>query len=252
MTDYITITKDNNAYSPAYDSPALYYRLTKWINGIWFPEGYQRLPLAENHIKLIGKYVDPQTQQDATQETNLSVTLSSDNHFAPLLIADQGFIVQKDIQAGGILGSGQGVLFLGHGLYWQCDRPKIILSDSSHEILKNDDGTNIVSGQGQFPQNPTPKNGQLYIRTDQVGSNPPYTIYMYNSDTSTWNSMGLTSSHSGNFDTLYLKKAGGVDPAHLDVGDLTAHGTIYGPVSKIRILQNNPQSPQNGEIWIIG
>jgi hypothetical protein len=38
----------------------------------------------------------------------------------------------------------------------------------------------------------------------------------------------------------------------LDVNDLTAHGTIYGPVSKIRVLPSNPSNPQNGEIWIIG
>ena len=225
ITDYIIIEKDNETYSPAFDSPTIYYRLTKWINGIWFPDPYPRLTVADNYLKFKGKYYNDLTQQDEYQETNLSVTLSTDNEYAPLLIADQGFIVQKDIQAGGILGSGQGVLFLGHGLVWQCDRPKITLSDSAHQILKNDDETDIASGQGQFPQTPAPEKGQIFIRTDQVGVNPPYTLYKFNG--TTWDSMGLTSSYSGNFDTLFLTKAGGVDPAHLDLCNLTVHGNFF-------------------------
>jgi hypothetical protein len=63
----------------------------------------------------------------------------------------------------------------------------------------------------------------------------------------------FSTTHGGEaYNTLYLTNYNGTASANLDVGDLTAHGTIYGPISKIRVLSTNPPSPQNGEIWIIG
>jgi len=181
-----------------------------------------------NRIKIQGRYTTSGTS-GITNPADLFVTVSLDNSYAPLLTVSEGFVVQKDIQAGGIIGSGQGVLYLGHGLVWQCDRPRITLSRSGFPILQNDDGSQIASGT-QFPASPVHR--QIFKRTDLN------TLHIYETGKG-WTSMGPTSDYSGNYDTLYITKADinvikkFYDPAHLDAGNVTAHGNLHadGPIS---------------------
>ena len=104
------------------------------------------------------KFTDDETQRSV----NLYLIIDSDG-LSPLLATDQGLVVKKDIAAGGMLTSNQGILALGNGLNSMDEPAKIIL---------------------------------------------------------------MHSNGFGTKDTLYLTQFGGSVPAHLDLGNLTAHGNI--------------------------
>jgi hypothetical protein len=233
MTEYIgTKYTLEGTNAPQLTNDQIVGRLTKWINGIWFPPGYPRLDEGPTYIQLNGDYTNPNPPYDTlTNFGRLFITLSSENAFAPLLTFSEGVIVQKDFQAGGFLGSGQGALFLGHGLVWQCDRPKIVLAHAAQEILKNDDNSN-VDAAATFP--PDPVEGQIFIRTVAHEENPPYTLYKRSGND--WVAMGPTSDFAGGFDTLYITQrlwdAGISDwtdttPGNLNVGNLTVQGDLF-------------------------
>lgn len=131
-------------------------RIYRWVNGEWDPLEFT---IGSSYQRFKGEYIEDSTLK--SQYLNLFLILSTDNQMAPLLVTDQGFIVKKDIAAGGYISTQQGEIWLGHGRDSSTDIPKIIM---------------MHSGDG--------------------------------------------------YDTLYLKKFGGSDPAHLDLGDLTAHGGI--------------------------
>ncbi len=183
-------------------------------NGMWAPYGLDRS----------GAYAmfRAGTDQSPGAYLNLFEIISSSSG-APLLATDQGFVVQKDITAGGFVGSNQGELWLGSGRDDQVDVPKIILVNSAVSRLQGGGPLNVpaVPADIQFP---TGENGKVAVRTDSWNGNPANTLYKHNG--SDWIPMGPTSSYGGYFDTLYLTKAGGTDPAHLDVGNLTIHGNI--------------------------
>lgn len=150
---------------------------------------------------------------------------SGNESYDALLATNRGLIVQKDIAAGGYISANQGELWLGSGREDQVDVPKIVLTQAS---------TSRLTGGGPFSMQavpsgttfPTEEDGAVAIRTDSWGVNPANTLYKYNG---TWEPMGPTSNYTGNFDTLYLRKfsSGTTDqPAHLDLGNLTAHGDV--------------------------
>lgn len=105
------------------------------------------------------------------RQANLGLLLVSDDGSSPLLATDVGFVVKKDITAGGYVGANQGELWLGHGRNDATDNPKIVLMHSTGSYFAQ-----------QHP-------GEAY-------------------------------------DTLYLTMANCSTPAHLDLGNLTAHGDL--------------------------
>jgi len=155
---------------------------------------------------------------------------------SPLLMVDRGMLVKKDFTAGGYLAANQGALYLGSGLNYQTDIPKIILRNAWLPRLGDDNYTEM--GAPAIPKYATPPSNpakfQMYIRTTAYGNNPPNTVYKWNPKTAIWDPMGLSSSY-GNFDTLYIRKmlfeegaitANDDEPGHLDVGNITIHGTL--------------------------
>ena len=62
---------------------------------------------------------------------NLFVVLVTDSSYDPILVTDQGFVVKKDITAGGFIGSNQGQLILGHGRDSATEPPRIKLMHTS-------------------------------------------------------------------------------------------------------------------------
>jgi hypothetical protein len=156
--------------------------IKQWINHYnnWVSMGSNNNGLPIGNASM--KFTDDETQKSV----NLYLIIDSDG-LAPLLATDQGLVVKKDIAAGGILTSNQGILALGNGLNYIDEPPKILL---------------------------------------------------------------MHSNGYGNKDTLYLKQFGGSVSAHLDLGDLTAHGTVS--VTKLHIVPGGtPPSPQDGDIWIV-
>ncbi len=182
-----------------------------WSNGIWSPAGLPEN--AANKSKITFK--DTSTQYIKTASLFGIISQFDDPpEYEPLLATNTGLVVQKDFSAGGFICSNQGVLTLGSGLNWQCDPPKIVLGHSGMGIL---DHIDQLSGEP-----PTHQQLQLYINTNDNH------LYEYHEEGSAphWYDKGPTSNYAGNFDTLFLKKFASEDPAHLDLGNLTAHGNL--------------------------
>jgi hypothetical protein len=177
-------------------------------DGKWEPQGIDRGPV----YAMLRKGTD----QSPEGYLNLFEIISTNTN-APLLVTDQGFVVKKDISAGGFVGSNQGELWLGSGRNDQVDVPKIVLGNSGVSRLEGGgplDVPEIPSGI-QFPAG---ENGQLFIYTP--------TSYLYKHNGSTWVPLGPTSNYAGYFDTLFIRKANAQDPAHLDVEDINIHGHL--------------------------
>jgi hypothetical protein len=187
-------------------------------DGMWKPDGLNRG----------GAYEMFRAGSD--EEPGVYVNLFeiiSDTYGAPLLATDEGLVVQKDISAGGFVGSNQGELWLGSGRGDQLDVPKIVLIQSE---------TSRVYGGGPLDIDPIPasatlptkKNGKLVLLTVPYAGNPPGTIYRCFGDEpgGEWQPKGHYTEFPGNFDTLYITKFNGQDPAHLDVGNISIHGHL--------------------------
>jgi hypothetical protein len=151
------------------------------------------IPRGTNGIKtqdnIMGNYLDV-----------FSVTEAYDN--APLLVTNQGFIVKKDIQAGGFVASQQGAIMLNHGLF---GRP----------ILSSPPGIMLIDSDIEYPSGST------------VPNNPEYgQIFNQNGTFKMWNGTNwFTGSFTGKYDTLFLLKADCATPAHLNLGNLTFGAT---------------------------
>jgi hypothetical protein len=65
------------------------------------------------------------------RSAHLGMILVSDTGYSPVLATDAGFIVKKDITAGGFVGANQGELWLGHGRTSATDIPKIVMMHST-------------------------------------------------------------------------------------------------------------------------
>jgi len=185
-----------------------------WQNGIWNPGG---LPTSVNDKNKI-------TFRDTTDGSAESASLfgiisrfDDPYEYGPLLATEVGLVVQKDFSAGGFVCSNQGALFLNSGLHWQCDPPQIVLGHSGREILT------AIDHLSSEP--PTAVQKQLYINTNNSHL-WEYHIAGYDGPTAHWHDKGHISNYSGNFDTLYLRKFFTGDPAHLDLGNLTVHGSL--------------------------
>jgi hypothetical protein len=109
-----------------YDTGTIY----QWINGAWRNIGSNKwgLPLGADAINF--------TDNNKTwRSVNLGLLLVPDTGYSPLLATDQGFVVKKDLAAGGFLSTQQGEVWIGHGRANSTDVPKIILMHSGYDTL---------------------------------------------------------------------------------------------------------------------
>ena len=90
------------------------------VGGSWIPGG---LPTGSAYLIF-------KDNIDLTYGSLFIVRSADDPGNNVLLSTNVGFMVQKDVQAGGFLGSDQGALMLGHGLATVNDPPKILLTHS--------------------------------------------------------------------------------------------------------------------------
>jgi hypothetical protein len=164
----------------------------------------------------------------------------------PVLVTDRGFIVQKDITAGGFVGSNQGELWLGSGRHDQVDVPKVILMRSDVSRL-NGGGALNVPAVPTLSYYPAQENGRLFVYTAN------YHLYKYVTGTG-WVDKGPASDYSGYFDTLYLTKVDAETPANMNLGKLTStsgallnaiaignahYGSLTWPYESIQLASNH-------------
>jgi hypothetical protein len=200
-----------------------------WFNdGYWAPQGFSSH--GNSYLTL--------TEQNDTPPTEPNINLfeitsqgTSEPH-EPLLVTDRGFVVKKDIAAGGYVSANQGELWLGSGRDDQLDVPKIVLFQSETSRVSGG-GPLSIDGIPEGATFPTKVDGKLFKLTVQNGEYAAGTIYRCYGDepNGQWVAKGHYTEFPGNFDTLYIRKfddEGHLDqPAHLDLGDLTAHGDVY-------------------------
>lgn len=133
--------------------------------------------------------------------SDMFVITSYENYDSPLLAFTQGAIMEKDLMVGGLVGSGQGTLWLNHGL---VGRP----------ILSSPPCIGMRSSSIQYPSGSTlpsdPETGQLF--------NHNGTLKMWAG--SEW----VEGDFTGYYDTLFLFKNDGKTPAHMHLGKLFATG----------------------------
>jgi hypothetical protein len=144
---------------------------------------------------------------------------------APLLMTDQGFIIKKDLMVGGLVDSGQGTLWLNYGL---VGKPTL----SSPPAIQLMSPTVPYPSGASFPDISPDwyEDGQLFNLTTSyywARKNKLYQTGMYRWEGSGENGDWKKSeTYTGHYDTLYLCKNYLSAPAHLDLGDLIAHGKI--------------------------
>jgi hypothetical protein len=182
-------------------------------DGKWVPQGFtDDLVDVDSYLTLTNYNNDPPSSPLNLFEITIQGTGGE-----PIMVTDRGFMVKKDITAGGFVGSNQGELWLGSGRDDQVDVPKIILTHSDVSRLEGG-GLLDVPGIPEYSYFPAGENGQLFIYT------PTSILYKHNG--STWDPLGPISNYAGYFDTLYITKSNGEDPANLDVGDISIHGHL--------------------------
>jgi hypothetical protein len=139
---------------------------------------------------------------------------TSEGPHSPLLTTNQGVVMEKDLMVGGFVDSGQGALLLNYGL---VGKPKL---SSPPCILLIQSDTPYPSG-GTLPSNP--ETGQLF---NQSGNKK-----IWNGNYGVQNWITDNNAYTGYYDTLFLFKSDGITPAHLDLGNLTVHGSVHGNLS---------------------
>ena len=228
-----------------------------WFNdGYWAPQGFS------SH----GNSYFTLTEQNDTPPTEPNINLfeitsqgTSEPH-EPLLVTDRGFVVKKDIAAGGYVSANQGELWLGSGRDDQLDVPKIVLFQSETSRVSGG-GPLSIDGIPEGATFPTKVNGKLFKLTIQNGEYAAGTIYRCYGDepNGQWVAKGHYTEFPGNFDTLYIRKyddEGHLDqPAHLDLGDLLAHGYVYvndlSPVPEQEWIDVHSKLRINGDLQLV-
>ncbi len=144
---------------------------------------------------------------------------------APILQVNQSLMTKNDLVTYGFISSqtdpskssGGGAFCIGHG-WVGSGAPPVALSGPL--ICLTDSGVPVQSGSGSFPSMTSGGIGSLFNRTDQ------HTLNIYTgSGNPPWN-VAETTNFSGNYDTLFLVMNNLYTPANLDLGNLTAHGSI--------------------------
>jgi hypothetical protein len=121
----------------------------------------------------------------------------------PLLTVNKGAIIEKDLLVGGFVDSWQGAINLNYGL-------------KGRPVLSSPPCIQMFASATPYPSGttlpPNPETGQLFN---------------HNGTNKLWNgNQWITGNYTGHYDTLFLFQVDGATPAHLDLGNLTAHGTV--------------------------
>lgn len=103
----------------------------KWDGENWAPEGFA---LGSSFTEFNGVYTED--NQTKSQSANIFVALLTDSNYDPILVADQGFVVKKDLSVGGFLSTNQGEIWIGHGRNSSTDTPRIALMHSGQGYNK--------------------------------------------------------------------------------------------------------------------
>lgn len=208
-------------------------------NGLFRPDP---LPMGASILN----FRDTATNQSA----NMFLILSSENENAPLIATDQGFVIKKDLQAGGFISAAQGQLSLGGGLTSQVDLPTIKLFLSNVSRLGGSEAFNIPPVPSGDTRPTNPEDGQLFIWTVANPPNPANTLYKWSDSIGDWISMGPASDFAGTYDTLRLVLTNGEDPANMSLGTLYAEDAfvsetlnIAGTLNVANIQATNAPDP---------
>lgn len=110
-----------NFAAPSYSRESLLDAIYKWNVNDWVPEGF-------NDINNVLYFRDTITNNYVRQ---FPIIIMDGTVPSPAIVWDQAFINKKDITAGGFIGSNQGALGLGHGLYYSTEKPHIWLTHAS-------------------------------------------------------------------------------------------------------------------------
>jgi hypothetical protein len=237
----VILRLDNTA--PEISSFDIVKKIWWFDDGHWAPQGFSAH--GNSYLTLTEQNDDPLPLDDVNVKLFEIITQGTGE---PLLVTDRGFVVQKDISAGGFVSSNQGELWLGSGRDDQLDVPKILLTNSSVSRLGGG-GIYDVPAVPSGTQFPTEEKGKVAVLTIAWNGNPANTVYKHNG--TTWIPLGLASDYAGNFDTLYLRKllsiGGELDdttPGDLDLGNLTAHGNLkIGPTNNYAKILISASSP---------
>ncbi len=199
-------------------NPNVYYQFDTSINppnGAWVNLGpvgnfqFGNLPTGQGPIQLY----DTKSQTGV----NLFVIYDPDTpNPAPLLMTDQGFVVKKDISAGGEVMSEQGALILGYG--WTGSGSPTALSPPLIQLFSSN--MPIQSG-ANFPTGMNNQAGALFNKNG--------VLYIWSGNTNIGNNGWIeseTTDFSGFYDTLFLLTNNGYTPANLDLGNLTCHSAV--------------------------
>ncbi len=250
FTDRVILRLNNTAQDY---SPIDLVKATWWFqDGNWAPQGFN-LQNVQSYLTLTEQSDSPPTEPNINL---FEVTVNPD----PILVVDRGFVVKKDISAGGFVGSNQGELWLGSGRNDQVDVPKIILTNASASRL----GGGGLYGVPAIPSGtsfPTGVEGKVAVRTDSWNGNPANTVYKY--DGSNWIPIGSTSDYAGYFDTLYLRQLLNVDgqwttttPGNMNLGKLEVQSThsVFAVTAGDNGANQDtyliPQNPSNGGLGL--
>lgn len=168
---------------------------TDAVKNIWWFEDGKWAPIGfTNHGNSYLTLTDYNNNPPDTPLNLFAYTIAGTSG-EPVLTIDRGVTVQKDLSAGGFVGSNQGELWLGSGRANQLDVPKIILQNSGASILNGGGFCDIPpiptghAGSGSFPAGQPA--GTYYLRTDESG---PYHNRVYKYDGSNWNDTTPTNT----------------------------------------------------------
>jgi len=216
----------------------------------WYPNptrGYTDL----GHGNILFKHTGSQHDYPDDKYTSLFLVMVQDpnqlysNKYYPILATDHGLWVEKDIQTYGALftnsdpgkSSGGGAILMGHGFTGATADPEIRLMDTVGGG-SGAEATLTVSGGVITAVNVTSQgSGYAFadITVNGTGSDARLAPVIVNGAIQSINVYDGGSGYSGSdtvsitnnpHDVLYLKKFDGSTPAHLDLGDLTAHGHL--------------------------
>ncbi len=147
--------------------------------------------------------------------TNASLVTDNDVYIKGSITSTSDFLGGKK--------SGGGALLISHGWLGSKDQQGniIALSPPMIKLMTTDhtEQNEIQSGPTLPTQGMTNQPGQIFYQTPLIG--PPI-LQIW--DGQNW--QPHTTHSSGYYDTLFLLKNNGYEPANLDVGDLTIHGLL--------------------------
>jgi len=141
---------------------------------------------------------------------------------APLIVCDQGFVIKKDLAVGGNILSLQGSIIFGRGWTGSKNALNVIIAQSpplidllySDEQVKSGSSLPLVGSMSN-------QAGQIFYNTTD------HNLYIWNKTAWVLSQINPTGNNTvPTYDTLFLVKNNGYSPAHMDIGNLTAHGNL--------------------------